>query len=288
MNILCIDIGNTHAHWGLLKWPKSRPAEEKAGSRSAIVREGEIPRGWLDAPEFGLPGVLVELRQQGHPIDGVSFCSVVPEATQRLQTVLRYAGLPVFHLTSDDAPGLAIDVPRPREVGQDRLANTIAAQALYGAPTIVIDLGTAVTFDILTDNGYEGGIIAPGLNIMTRYLHEQTALLPSLDPNDLACAEGIGKTTEEAMRLGCAVGFEGMIGALLKRVRKEMKKQGHRDITVVATGGSAGSLPRAWLGPITFRPNLTLRGLAEAYRRASRRKKNVPRPPDGSNRVSPA
>jgi len=270
MKILCLDIGNTNAHWGLLKWPrKKKTALERAGDEGVILADGDVPTALLDDPETGLPAVLARLRSEVAAPEGVSWCSVVPNASAKVESVFRYARLPLFHLRHDACPGLAILVPRPAEVGEDRLANAIAAQALYGAPTVVIDLGTAVTFDILTEEGYQGGIIAPGLSVMTRYLHEQTALLPQLDPAELiAPRHAIGKTTVEAMKVGCSVGFAGMIQALLERVRAELYQAGAREVQVVATGGSAGSLPKAWLGTIRYRPNLTLRGLAEAYRRS--------------------
>jgi type III pantothenate kinase len=162
---------------------------------------------------------------------------------------------------------LGINYPRPEEIGQDRLANCIGAQVSYGAPAVIIDMGTAVTFDILTEKGYEGGIIAPGLGIMTRYLHEQTALLPALDPADLMISSGIGKSTLDAMRLGCAVGFSGMIDALLKTVLAQLEKWDVRNPSIIATGGTAGVLPKAWEASIRWEPDITLRGLEGVFLR---------------------
>ena len=129
-------------------------------------------------------------------------------------------------------------------------------------------MGTAVTFDIITSQGYEGGIIAPGLKVMTRYLHEQTALLPELAAEDLVDVEGaIGKSTVHAMKLGVAVGFSCMIEALRKRVVTELNERGEQDAVVLSTGGSIANLTKDWAGKSEFVENLTLMGLAVAFER---------------------
>ena len=126
-------------------------------------------------------------------------------------------------------------------------------------------MGTAVTFDIVSSKGYEGGIIAPGLAVMRRYLHEQTALLPELSEEDLVGIEGgIGKSTLQAMQLGVAVGFSGMIDALLARVLNELKQQDDTEPIVLSTGGSVANLTSEWIGKSEFVENLTLMGLATA------------------------
>jgi type III pantothenate kinase len=228
-----------------------------------------VPTADIASPALGVPALIARFKQEAGGRGGVSFCSVVPDATERLRPVLAAAACPVWHLRHDACPGLGIHYPRPEEIGQDRLANCIGAQVLHGAPAIVIDMGTAVTFDILTENGYEGGIIAPGLGIMTRYLHEQTALLPALDPADLLVSTSIGKSTLDAMRLGCAVGFSGMIAALLNTVLGELDAWGVPDPAIFATGGPAGALPRVWRHRIRWEPDITLRGLEAAFLRGT-------------------
>jgi type III pantothenate kinase len=117
--------------------------------------------------------------------------------------------------------------------------------------------------------GYEGGIIAPGIGLMTRYLHEQTALLPQLEETDLVPPEiAIGKSTVEAMRLGVAIGFSGMIDALLERVIAELKTREKNEPVVLATGGSSANLTAEWTTKICFVENLTLKGLAVAFQRS--------------------
>ena len=158
---------------------------------------------------------------------------------------------------------------KPYEIGEDRIANAIAAQEFYSIPAIVIDMGTAVTFDIISSKGYEGGIIAPGLAVMTRYLHEQTALLPELKPEDLVCVKGaIGKSTVDAMKLGVAVGFSGMIQSILDKVIDGLAERGELNPVVLSTGGSVANLTKDWAQKSEFVKDLTLMGLGVAVKRA--------------------
>jgi type III pantothenate kinase len=119
--------------------------------------------------------------------------------------------------------GLPITYPQPGEIGQDRLANAAGAHALVGSPAVVIDLGTAVTFDIMTRaGGYEGGIIAPGPALMTRYLHERTAQLPLVEDLTSPLERVIGRSTSEAMRIGAMLGFAGLVQTCLDAVLADL------------------------------------------------------------------
>ncbi len=261
MNVLCLDVGNTRAHAGVLSGGK-------------VLSQCAVPTAQAADPVAGLGPRLAELARGPNQPVGIALCSVVPKATEALRPVLAATGWPVFQLTADRCPqlGLPLDYPNPGQIGQDRLALAFGTLAYYGAPAVAIDLGTAVTFDVLNKRGaYAGGIIAPGLGLMTRYLHEQTALLPALDPNELVVSTGIGTSTVEAMKIGCTVGFAGMIRAILDRLLQELKQRGEGEIHIVATGGSAGQLPRAWIGEIKFDPDLLLRGLEEAWQRKTRK-----------------
>lgn len=253
MAILCIDIGNTITDYGLV-----------AGNQIQWVQQ--LPTAELADPQNGLSAKLASASLPQEDWEGLAFCSVDPSAAPAVHQ-LRIGERHIFQLTCKNCSGLSICVDRPEEVGQDRLANAIAAQTQIGTPSIVIDMGTAVTLDIVTDSGYEGGIIAPGLEVMTRYLHEQTALLPRLDPEQLKVSAPIGKTTLQAMQLGCTVGLAGMIHGLLDWVREALKEKGIGESQVVITGGSRQYLPPSWLQDIPYSPHLTLLGLAEAYRR---------------------
>lgn len=253
MKILCIDVGNTHAHYGIV--------EGQAVSHSGYFPTTHLRAGaeqlFAEVPESALPAV-----------EGISFCSVVPKVNEHLLNYFQPNNLPTLHLTHLTCPGLHLAYPKPEEIGQDRLANAIAAQEYYSIPAIVLDMGTAVTLDIISSAGYEGGIIAPGLAVMTNYLHEQTALLPKLNEDELLQVEGaIGKSTVHAMQLGVAIGFSGMLDALLKRVFVELKNREETTPIVLSTGGSMANLTKEWLEKSLFVENLTLVGLATAFRR---------------------
>ena len=229
MKILTIDVGNTSCTLGLVE------------GRNIISTE-EVPTESLKSVDSGI--FIDTITPQLKKAEGISFCSVVPDINTNLKTLLKKFSLPVFHLTHETCKGLPLSYPKPVEIGQDRLANAIAAQTFFSVPAIVIDMGTAVTFDIISSRGgYEGGIIAPGLSVITHYLHEQTALLPELKEEDLLSVEGaIGKSTVHAMKLGVAIGFSGMIDALLKRVLSEMKARNEPNPIVLSTGGSIANL----------------------------------------------
>jgi len=147
--------------------------------------------------------------------------------------------------------------PEPRTIGPDRLANAVAARAHYGAPVVVVDFGTAVTFDVVNASGnYIGGIIAPGLAAMTDYLHEKTALLPRIRIRDTRAV--VGKNTREAMLIGAVHGYRGLVHELIRRLKKEL---GARRLPVVATGGCARLIAAGLPEISAVDPGLTLEGL---------------------------
>jgi len=244
--ILCLDVGNTTAHWGLAE-----------GLR--IVESGSLATASVGDL---LPGLMGRLGPES-----ASLASVVPEVAAVAWGIL--GRLPdAHHLRHDTVRGLGFDYPHPREVGQDRLANCIGAQVAVGAPAVIVDMGTATTFDVLTAKGYAGGVIAPGLSVMTSYLHGRTALLPELDPESIREGPAVGKSTLDAMRAGCALGFAGMIERILDAMLAELAGQGTRSPTLLATGGTAGFLPPSLSARLRREPHLTLVGLAESWRRA--------------------
>ena len=152
---------------------------------------------------------------------------------------------------------MGIDYPRPETIGPDRLANAVAVRKHFGAPAVVVDFGTAVTFDVVDRAGnYIGGIITPGLAAMTDYLHEKTALLPRIKIREVRSA--VGKSTEQAMLIGTVHGYRGLVRELIAELKRELKA---KNLPVVATGGYA-ELIAAKLPEITaVKPNLTLEGL---------------------------
>lgn len=245
--LLCFDVGNTSAHWALFM-------------QGQVAQRGDIPRA--EIPEQ-IAALLATHREAQ-----LGCCSVVPAATEKLAELARHHRRPLFLLTADSAPGLAITYSKPQEIGADRLANAIGAQALYGAPSIVVDMGTATTFDIISARaGYIGGIIAPGLAAMTHYLHEKTALLPKLDPGALEQGARIGQSTIEAMSVGATRGYPGMIAALLGSAQEELAARDEVQPTIVLTGGASRGFIRRAFAQYPADPDLTLKGLAIALTR---------------------
>ncbi|MCX6966562.1 MAG: type III pantothenate kinase [Verrucomicrobia bacterium] len=197
---------------------------------------------------------------------GVILSSVVPDAEAAVESFaesLRGSGgkgklVRVNHKTK---LGVAVDYPKPATIGADRLANAAAAVAFYGAPAIVIDFGTAVTFDVLAaPQGvptYVGGVIAPGLEVMTDYLYQRTALLPRIDLSEPVKA--IGKSTKDAMLAGAVFGYRGLVRQILEEIRRELKTG--RRLHTVATGGYAELIAERLPEVQQVHPNLTLEGL---------------------------
>lgn len=242
--ILLLDIGNTHTHVG-----------ERAGSR--IRQLGEIPTSFWMKPRAG--EALEKLIPRRSRPEGVCLCSVVPKATTRARKLFQHQWkTECLVLNHETLRGVGIDYPHPASIGPDRLANAAAAFELFGAPSVVVDFGTAVTFDVVNARGqYAGGIIAPGLAAMTGYLHEKTALLPRIEIKEPRAA--IGRNTEQAMLIGAVHGYRGLIKELLARVRADLKC---RRLPVVATGGYAALIARRLPEIDRVDPQLTLRGLA--------------------------
>jgi type III pantothenate kinase len=239
--ILLLDIGNTHTHLGL-------------ANAERVIQRADIP---TSAWKSGRAPVLAAKFARRHSLSGVSLCSVVPHATPFARRMARGWNLGMVELTWRTLRGLGIDYPKPKTIGPDRLANAVAAKRRFGAPVVVVDFGTAVTFDVVDAKGnYAGGIIAPGLAAMTEYLHEKTALLPRIRICEVTAV--VGKSTREAMQIGAVHGYRGLVRELVRELRREL---GCRSIPVVATGGYA-ELIAARVPEITaVDPLLTLEGL---------------------------
>ena len=240
--ILLFDIGNTNTHLGL--------ANERH-----VVRQRNMPTAeWFcgNAADFVVAFV------GNARVEGACLCSVVPRATPHaVKTVKRIWKLDCLELTSTTLVGLGIDYPRPETIGPDRLANAVAVKQQFGAPAVVVDFGTAVTFDVVNRAGnYAGGIIAPGLAAMTDYLHEKTALLPRIKIREFKRV--IGKSTEEAMLVGAVHGYRGLVRGLVQGLKRELRAQ---QLPVIATGGY-GELIASKMPEITaVKPMITLDGL---------------------------
>ncbi len=187
-------------------------------------------------------------------------CRAARDAAVR-KTIRRVWKLDPLELTPQTIRGVGIDYPKPRSIGPDRLANAMAARRRFGAPVVVVDFGTAVTFDVVNAKGdYVGGIIAPGLAAMTDYLHEKTALLPKIKIREIKSA--IGKSTRQAMLVGAVHGYRGLVRGLIGGLKRELRT---KNLPVVATGGYA-KLIAARLPEISaVATDLTLEGLRLAW-----------------------
>lgn len=244
--ILLFDIGNTHTHVGL--------ADENRVRRQMDVPTREWSGGKAEAQVRRFVGRA--------RVQGVSVCSVVPRCTQKVVTAARRNWkVSPYLLNSKTIQGVGIRYPRPETIGPDRLSNALAVRVLYGAPSLVVDFGTAVTFDVVNRAGeYIGGIIAPGLAAMTDYLHEKTALLPKIRIRDVKAV--VGKNTEQAMLIGAVHGYRGLVKELIAELKSDL---GTRSLPVVATGGYAALMARGVPQISDVNSLLTLEGLRLAW-----------------------
>ena len=236
--LLLIDISNS--------FTKIVPADAGA-LRAAPVT---IPTEELDTD--ALQGLPWEAPEGGY---AVVLSSVVPDRNEQVEKAFGSERLLV--VSHEVELGVEIDYPTPASIGADRLANAAAVAEQFGAPAVVVDFGTAVTFDIVSAAGaYVGGVIAPGLASMTEYMFEHTALLPRIDLAEPASA--VGKTTEGAMRAGAVFGYRGLVKEILGEICGEL---GGDPPPVIATGGYAKLISDDIPAISMVQQNLTLEGL---------------------------
>ncbi|MDD5135739.1 MAG: type III pantothenate kinase [Candidatus Omnitrophica bacterium] len=242
--LIAIDIGNTNITAGVFK----------AGRLSAKVK---IPTCVYSKYESGLARLFKKGGLGFADGEAVIVSSVVPIALARLIMHLnRIARCRITVLGRDMQVPIKNLYRIKKEVGQDRLVNAYAAKVLYGAPAVVIDFGTAVTFDLVSKRGdYMGGLIMPGIGISLSSLYEKTALLPKVELKD--APHIIGKSTANSMRAGILYGFGAMCDGLVLKYRKVLGGS----LKVIATGGNAG-LIKKYSGSIRILDeDLTLKGL---------------------------
>ncbi len=248
--LVAIDIGNTNIVIGVF-------------SGSTITNFWRINTIKKNADYYleTLPQGFRELKD----IDGVVLATVVPDLREAFEIVCQklFNKKPI-NVSSDLDIGLKIWYKNPRQVGADRIANAVAARELYGTPAIVIDFGTAVTFDIISLGGeYLGGVILPGMGLSRDILHERTALLPWV--NIIKTDEILGRDTVSAIQSGIYWGFIGMVKYLLKRLKFEVFPGFDVDIKIIATGGYVSYFLTDLEEVQHFDSNLTLKGLKCIY-----------------------
>jgi type III pantothenate kinase len=252
--LLAVDVGNTNLTLGLVE----------GGALASTRRAGTPRRVTPDELEVLLAGLL---SLDGRTLDeatAFAVASVVPAATTALHAIGGRRGIAVLVASSGTVP-LAIRVDRPDEVGADRIVNALAVTRLYGAPAVVVDFGTATTFDCVDPDGaYLGGAIAPGLELGLEALAARTAKLPRIELR--APDRAIGRDTVAAMQSGTVFGYQALASGLLVRLRAELAEAaGCRadEVRGVLTGGlSAAPWVHGIAGVDIIDPDLTLKGLA--------------------------
>jgi type III pantothenate kinase len=193
---------------------------------------------------------------RGRKVGTIVVSSVVPKKNKAI--IAAAGSARTLFLSAKLDLGVGVDYPAPRSIGADRLANAAAVAQLYGYPAIVVDFGTAVTFDVVSSAGdYVGGVIAPGLEAMTNFLYQRTALLPKLTLREPTRA--IGKTTRDAMMSGAVLGYRGLVREILTHLTGENFPR--TKPRMIATGGYAQLIARRLPEIEAVHPNLTMEGL---------------------------
>ena len=248
---LAIDIGNTNTVLGVFNG-------EALGAHFRIMTR---PERTVD--EYGV--LLLSLLREGgidpSLFDGIAISSVVPPLTPTFQEVARDRfGRDPLMVEPGVKTGMPILYENPHEVGADRIVNGVAAFARYGGPAIVIDFGTATTFDAITAKGeYLGGVIAPGLGISAEALFERAARLPRVDIK--RPPRVVGRNTVNSMQSGLYFGYVGMVEGIVRRIRAEVGEE----LKVIATGGLARAFEEDLPIVSAFDEHLTLHGLRLIY-----------------------
>ena len=252
--LLALDIGNTNVSIGLFR----------AGAMLATRRAATNARATTDEFELLLDGLL---RLDGiamADLDAIAMASVVPAVSSAVESIAERRGRLLLVAAAGTVP-LAVRVDRPGDVGADRLVNALAAARLYGTPAVVVDFGTATTFDcVAADGAYVGGAIAPGLELGLEALAARTAKLPRIELRTPDRA--IGRDTISAMQAGTIFGYQALAAGLLERIRRELADANDvapAEVHAILTGGlSAAPWARALEGIDAIDTDLTLKGLA--------------------------
>ncbi|MFF3019852.1 type III pantothenate kinase [Streptomyces sp. NPDC057939] len=262
--LLTIDVGNTHTVLGLFDgdeivehWRISTDPRRTADELAVLMQ--------------GLMGMHPMLGTElGDGIHGIAICATVPSVLHELREVTRryYGDVPAVLVEPGTKTGVPILMDNPKEVGADRIVNAVAAAELYGGPAIVVDFGTATTFDAVSAKGeYVGGVISPGIEISMEALGVRGAQLRKIElarPRNV-----IGKSTVEAMQAGVVYGFAGQVDGIVARMAKELAGPGGDpdDVRVIATGGLAPIVLGESSAIDDHEPWLTLIGLRLVYER---------------------
>lgn len=248
--LLAIDSGNTNTVFAVFDDQGSIVGQWRAAAKTAKT---------ADELAVWLRQLMALENISKDSIDQVIIATVVPENLFDLRMLSeKYFNCKALVVGDDNVDiGIEVNVDRPGEVGADRLVNSVQAHQTYGGPLIVVDFGTATTFDVVSDKGaYEGGVIAPGVNLSLEALQLAAAKLPRIDIG--RPAKVIGTNTISAMQSGIYYGYASMIEGVIARIREE---KGAGDIPAIATGGLARLYTAACPSIQCTDSDLTLRGL---------------------------
>ena len=254
-----VDVGNTSTAVGLWRDGKVSRVSHIDGSVSDVAASIASLISNLSISQSNIR-TFEHSNNRTFPL-AVAYASVVPKKDAKFRALFRKMGLRVVAVNHETfaaygaEAGLKVDYPKPQEIGADRFSDAAGAFERYGAPTLIMDFGTALTAAVVTrDRVWRGGVIEPGFPLMRDYLFERTAKLPRMKLGGRL--PKIGRSTEEAMRFGALVGYRGMVREIVAELRRNFKE----DFRLVATGGFARwALKDAGLN-FTVDPDLTLYG----------------------------
>lgn len=247
--LLAVDIGNTEVTLGLFE------DERLAAHWRLMTGTARTPDEWAAI----LTSFLTHAGRSTHEIRGGVLASVAPMVTEGMvEGVRRAAGITPVQVGPDSKLPIRLDVEEPMGVGADRVVNTLAAAELYGRDTIVVDFGTATTFDCITGDGtFLGGVISPGIQTAADNLTRKAAKLPATEL--VPPQRVIGRRTEDCIRAGVVFGTVDAVDGIVRRIKAEWPNQSAP--IVVATGGLAAKIAPLSEQIEQTEPNLTLLGL---------------------------
>lgn len=248
--LLAIDIGNTNIVLGVFQGKDLRDSWRVSTRRDQTADEYAV----LCRSLFGIADISFS------SVEAVILCSVVPPLNDCFSSLARqYFGVDPIFVEAVEQDLMPILYNPPSDVGADRIVDAIAAYRLYGGPAIVVDFGTATTFDAVSVEGeYSGGIIAPGIGVSSEALFRQAAKLPRIEIKKPA--EAIGRSTVSSMQSGVFYGYVGLVDGILKRIKDEIGPS-----SVTATGGYADLIATGFSGFDRIEANLTMHGLRICY-----------------------
>ena len=261
---MAIDIGNTHTVIGLYK-------------KEALIadcRFTSMPQRTEDEIFAQVRSLLDEGGINKKEIDGIGISSVIPSLTNVFTIMAKkYFRLEPMVVSNELNLGITIHYDNPNSLGPDRICDAVAGFSKYGGPLIIIDVGTATTYNVIASNGdYLGGVIAPGIETSAISLHRRTAKLPRLAGAKLTLPETvIGTNTTSSMQAGILLGAIDAMTGMVKRIQKELHKHQPRKATVIATGGFSTFAAGQTKIIQHVEPTLVLDGIRLIYDRVKRK-----------------